>query len=83
MSAAVPVATLASPTQETKENDFLDLVDGEGNILVQGMGIDGVNAKRVPRVFNFQLLVTGPLKAIASRNQRPGNATAFSGSRRS
>ena len=44
-SAALPLAALANPTVETKENDFLDLVDGEGNVLIQGRGVKDVNAK--------------------------------------
>ncbi|WP_198015117.1 hypothetical protein [Synechococcus sp. CC9616] len=52
----LPAAALSSPTQETKENDFLDLVDGEGNILIQGMGIDGVNAKARAQGLRFPAL---------------------------
>ena len=55
-TAALPLAGLASPTQETKENDFLDLVDGEGHVLVQGMGIDGVNAKASAQGLRFPAL---------------------------
>ena len=44
-SAALPLTALANPTAETKENDFLDLVDGEGNVLIQGQGVDAVNAE--------------------------------------
>ena len=32
-------------TTETQENDFLDLVDGEGNVLIQARGVDAVNAE--------------------------------------
>lgn len=55
-TAALPLAGLASPTQETKENDFLDLVDGEGHVLVQGIGIDGVNAKARAQGLRFPAL---------------------------
>ena len=55
-TAALPLTALASPTQETKENDFLDLVDGEGHVLVQGLGIDGVNAKARAQGLRFPAL---------------------------
>ena len=31
----VPLQGHANPTAETEEMDFLDLVDGEGNVLIQ------------------------------------------------
>ena len=43
--AFLPNPALANPTREAKESDFLDLVEGQGNALVQGQGVDGVNAK--------------------------------------
>ena len=43
--AVVPLQVHANPTTETQENDFLDLVDGEGNVLIQGQGVDAVNAE--------------------------------------
>ena len=52
----LPATAFSGPTQETKENDFLDLVDGEGNVLVQGMGIDGVNAKARSQGLQFPAL---------------------------
>ena len=41
----LPLQVHANPTTETQENDFLDLVDGEGNVLIQGQGVDAVNAE--------------------------------------
>ena len=37
----------ANPTAETeiKEMDFLNMVDGEGNVLIQAQGVDAVNAE--------------------------------------
>ena len=32
--AVLPLQVHANPTTETQENDFLDLVDGEGNVLI-------------------------------------------------
>ena len=55
-TAALPLTALASPTQETKENDFLDLVDGEGHVLVQGLGIDGVDSKARAQGLRFPAL---------------------------
>ena len=43
--AVLPLHANANPTTETQENDFLDLVDGEGNVLIQGQGVDAVNAE--------------------------------------
>ena len=40
-----PLHGYANPTAETKEMDFLDLVDGEGNVLIQAQGVDAVNAE--------------------------------------
>ena len=42
--AAVHLQSHALPTAEIEENDFLDLVDGEGNVLIQARGVDAVNA---------------------------------------
>ena len=41
----IPLSVSAQPVKETSEGDFLDLVDKEGTVLVQGLGVDGVNAK--------------------------------------
>ena len=45
VAALLPAQAMANPGQETKENDFLDLVDGKNNVLVQGRGVDDVNGK--------------------------------------
>ena len=41
----IPSFGHANPICETAENNFLDLVDGEGNVLVQGQGAADVNRK--------------------------------------
>ena len=43
--AVAPLQGHANPTTETNENDFLDLVDGDGNVLIQARGVDAVNAE--------------------------------------
>ena len=48
--AVVPLQGHAKPAVksegvETEEMAFLDLVDGEGNVLIQAQGVDAVNAK--------------------------------------
>ena len=43
--AMVPVHGHAKPTAEIEENDFLDLVDSDGNVLIQARGVDAVNAE--------------------------------------
>ena len=40
-----PCEAHANPTAENKEMDFLDMVDGEGNVLIQAQGVDAINAK--------------------------------------
>ena len=52
----LPLGAQASPITETKENDFLDLVDGNGNVLVQGKGVSGVNAKARAEGLKFPAL---------------------------
>ena len=52
----LPLAAQANPSTETKENDFLDLVDGQGNVLVQGKGVSGVNAKARAEGLTFPAL---------------------------
>ena len=42
----VPQQCHANPTAGTEEINFLDLVDGEGNVLIQAQGVDAVNAGR-------------------------------------
>ena len=42
--AVVPLQGHANPTAETKEMDFLDLVDGESDVLIQAQIVDAVNA---------------------------------------
>ena len=54
--ALLPTLAFANPTRETKENDFLDLVDGQGNVLVQGKGVEGVNAKARSQGLRFPAL---------------------------
>ena len=43
--AVVPLHGRANPTAEIEENDFLDLVDSDGNVLIQAQGVDAVNAE--------------------------------------
>ena len=60
--AILPLQAHANPTTETQENDFLDLVDSEGNVLVQGRGVDAVNAEAKAQGLAFPalgLLVAG------------------------
>ena len=39
---AVPLQSHAFSTAEIEGNDFLDLVDGEGNMLIETRGVDAV-----------------------------------------
>ena len=52
----VPLQGHANPTAETEEMDFLDLVDGEGNVLIQARGVDAVNAEARAQGLTFPAL---------------------------
>ena len=73
----VPLQGPANPTAETEEMDFLDLVDGEGNVLIQAQGVDA--AWITPSAASST--AQDPPRSIpnASSNDLP-KATAFSGS---
>ena len=68
VSAATLIPSIghANPIRETAENNFLDLVDGEGNVLVQGQGAADVNRKARSQGLTFQPLGIGLRKVIAS-----------------
>ena len=63
----VPLQGHANPTAETEteEMDFLDLVDGEGNVLIQAQGVDAVNAEAGPKAGPFLPWGTGLLRGTA------------------
>ena len=61
----VPLQGHANPTAETEEMDFLDLVDGEGNVLIQARGVDAVNAEVRSQGLAFRLWGTGLLRGTA------------------
>ena len=52
----VPLQCHANPTAETKEMDVLDLVDGEGNVLIQAQGVDAFNAEARAQSLAFPAL---------------------------
>ena len=54
--AVVPLHGHANPTEETKENDFLDLVDGDGNVLIQARGVAAVIAEARAQGLSFPAL---------------------------
>ena len=55
-AAVPPPHSHAFPTAKIKENDFLDLVDGEGNVLIQARGVDAVNAEARTQGLEFAAL---------------------------
>ena len=63
--AVVPLQGHANPTAETKEMDFLDLVDGESDVLIQAQGVDAVNAQRGPKAWPFLPWATGRQRGTA------------------
>ena len=65
----VPLQGHANPTAETEEMDFLDLVDGEGNVLIQDRGVDAVNAEA-----RACLLYTSPSPRDLSTARMPSSA---------
>ena len=59
--AVIPLQGHANPTLksegvETMEMDFLDLVDGGDNVLIQARGVDAVNAEARARGLVFPAL---------------------------
>ena len=54
--AVSPLMVQANPTAEIQENDFLDLVDGDGNVLIQAQGVDAVNAEARAQGLSFPAL---------------------------
>ena len=54
--AAMPLQSHAFPTTEIEENDFRDLVDGAGNILILARGVDAVGAEAPTQGLAFPAL---------------------------
>ena len=54
--AVVPLHGRANPTAEIEENDFLNLVDSDGNVLIQAQGVDAVNAQARSQGLGFPAL---------------------------
>ena len=54
--AILPLQAHANPVTETQENDFLDLVDSESNVLIQGRGVDAVNTEAEAQDLAFPAL---------------------------
>ena len=52
----VPLQGHANPETETEEMDFLGMVDGEGNMLIQAQGVDAVNAEAQAQGLTFPAL---------------------------
>ncbi len=52
----IPTFGLASPIREAEENNFLDLVDGEGNVLVLKQGVAFVNTQARAQGLKFPAL---------------------------
>ncbi len=63
--AVVPLQDHANPTAETEEIDFLDLVDSEGNVLIQAKGVDAVNAEGQAQGLSGPGLLTGRRRVTA------------------
>ena len=54
--ALVTFQSHANSTAETEEMDFLDLVDGDDNVLIQARGVDAVNTEARARGLVFPAL---------------------------
>jgi len=71
--AVVPLHGHANPTEETKENDFLDLVDGDGNVLIQARGVAAVNAEARAQGLSFPALGYWSPEGHCFVNPAPGD----------
>ena len=71
----VPLFGHANPTAETEteEMDFLDLVDGEGNVLIQARGVDAVNAEARAQGLTFPGLGYWSVEEHCFMKPAPGN----------
>ena len=69
----VPLHGYANPTAETEEMDFLDLVDGEGNVLIQARGVDAVNAEARAQSLVFTALGYWPVEGHCFVKPSPGD----------
>ena len=67
-----PLSVSAQPLKEMSEGDFLDLVDKEGAVLVQGLGVDGVNAKARNEGAKFPALGYWSLEGICFQKPARG-----------
>lgn len=56
LAALLPAMTRSEPRQEMQENAFLDLVEVEGHVLVQGSGVEAVNTKARRQGLSFPAL---------------------------
>ena len=73
MLAVVPLHGHANPTAETDEMDFLDLVDGEGNMLIQAQGVDAVNAEARAQGLVFPALGYWSVEGYCFETPAPGD----------
>ena len=56
LAALLPAMTRSEPRQEMQESAFLDLVEVEGHVLVQGSGVEAVNTKARRQGLSFPAL---------------------------
>ena len=66
LAALLPAMARSEPRQEMQESAFLDLVEVEGHVLVQGSGVEAVNTKARSQVSASRHWATGLRKATAS-----------------
>ena len=71
--AVVPLLRHANPTAETDEMNFLDMVDGEGNVLIQAQGVDAVNAEARAQGLAFPALGYWSVEGHCSVKPAPGD----------
>ena len=69
----VPLHGYANPTAETEEMAFLDLVEGEGNVLIQAKGVDAVNAEARAQGLAFPALGYWSVEGDCFVNPAPGD----------
>ena len=56
LAALLPAMARSEPRQEMQESAFLDLVEVEGHVLVQGTGVEAVNTKARSQGLSFPAL---------------------------
>ena len=69
--AVVPLLGHANPT--VKSTNFLNMVDGEGNVMIQGQGVDAFNAEARAQGLVFPALGYWSVEGHCFETPAPGD----------